>query len=1357
MKDSCGCCEGIERVTPVSNENRPGLSALVYRAGTHATFLETMLARLTTQKLPAPVGDEVQTEGPRPLLALKTRDTEDASIAFLDAWATVADVLTFYQERIANEGYLRTATERRSVTELANLVGYRPRPGVSASTYLAYTLEDKTEVTILAGSRAASTPGPGELPQTFETAEDLYARAEWNVFTPRLTRPQSNLVWPKTFDQMVGLLSPFQRPLYLNGTATNLKPNDPLLIDFDGKDGHQQLFRVMKVEPDNAAKRTKVTIEPWIALSPLPVPPPPNFPPGPPANTRAADIMKRYRDAEAFDVNPNTATATRILDQLDRDETFLRTPDWNTKKAEDVPKAVYAYLEEKSLPTLREEHRLAREGNFTKLEPWIGGLVAELTDLADELSGQSTTTAAMSAASSSAEMSATSATSDTGEMSAASSTGEMSGVGDEKHFMLALQSSSQATSSIMSGQTLMQSNKPLATLASDTTAIGQVLPLLGKLTAPPSAPPRSRQQLTQSIDKAFSPSSDNLPKLLGAFTPGASSALYKAWEALPVTQSLPVKVYAMRTRASVFGNNAPLFQPRNENGTPNGDPQEWTLFRNAATDAATRSFRVNVTHSNSTPNFNATVEMLDGAGDVTATATLTNKPIQNTPASAPYTLKLGTETVTLAVSDNDANFIRVTYTFDFDALDAQVALTFDRAENGFRAQSTGSNFVNLTFDPATQPLQTFGTAPSMTALGSVNVTTGRVPTEQPNIIDLDATYNNILPGGWVAIEKRPLKLDEKTRLPVQPIITRILRAGEGSRADYGMTAKGTELELAPPAVWLDPEKERFENAIRKTIVYAESVELELADETIDPVEEDVCGASVELGVLVSGLDAGRWLIITGERTDITVASKNGTTSQKLSDIIAALEGGSDSGNSDGTGATAGGGATNAGSTSGSANGGGKDEEKTEALGGIVASELVMLAAVEQSFDPKLPGDKTHTTLVFANDLAYCYKRDTVRIYGNVVHATHGETRSEVLGSGDASKAMQSFTLKQSPLTYVSAPTTSGVESTLNVRVNDVLWHETDTLAGLAPTDREYVTKADEAGATTVIFGNGREGARLPTGNENIRAVYRSGIGKGGNLKAKQINQPTTKPLGVKGVVNPLAATGGADRESRDEARRNAPLAVMALDRLVSVRDYEDFSRTFAGVAKASATRISDGRRRVVHVTIAGADDAPISTTSDLYKNLREALHKFGDPHQPVELATRHLKTLFISANVKVHPDYLWESVEPKVRAALLERFSFYKRCLGQDALLSEAIAAAQSIEGVVYVDFDIFDDVAEGVDPARLLSLGEKLELRRRVHAYLAHVESAANVGDASRIRPAQLILLTPLVPDTLILKEKKR
>ncbi len=82
----CGCCEGIEALTPASVENLPGLSALAYRVGTHGRFKESMVAALSGQ--PA-------------LQGLTTREDDDPAIALIDGWATVLDVLSFYQERIA--------------------------------------------------------------------------------------------------------------------------------------------------------------------------------------------------------------------------------------------------------------------------------------------------------------------------------------------------------------------------------------------------------------------------------------------------------------------------------------------------------------------------------------------------------------------------------------------------------------------------------------------------------------------------------------------------------------------------------------------------------------------------------------------------------------------------------------------------------------------------------------------------------------------------------------------------------------------------------------------------------------------------------------------------------------------------------------------------------------------------------------------------------------------------------------------------------------------------------------------------------------------------------------------------------
>ena len=136
----------------------------------------------------------------------------------------MGDVLTFYQERIANEGYLRTATERRSILELARLVGYALRPGVASTVYLAYTLEEKqTEpVEIPAGARSQSIPGPDELPQFFETSEKLTARSAWNNLQVRLTQPQNI-----SLGNILTLTE-----LYITGTAANFKPGDSLLFVF---------------------------------------------------------------------------------------------------------------------------------------------------------------------------------------------------------------------------------------------------------------------------------------------------------------------------------------------------------------------------------------------------------------------------------------------------------------------------------------------------------------------------------------------------------------------------------------------------------------------------------------------------------------------------------------------------------------------------------------------------------------------------------------------------------------------------------------------------------------------------------------------------------------------------------------------------------------------------------------------------------------------------------------------------------------------------------------------------------------------------------------------------------------------
>ncbi|HEX3577710.1 MAG TPA: putative baseplate assembly protein [Thermoanaerobaculia bacterium] len=1079
MSDTCACCSGIGKLTPATVINRPGLGALRYRVGTHGSFFRTMKARLSEVELtpedfeenalPVPLSIDLL----RPLLALTTRQSSDPAIAMLDAWALVADVLTFYQERIANEGFLRTATERRSVLELARLIGYRLRPGVASSVYLAYTLEKESQPVIIpAGTRAQSLPGPGELPQSFETSADVEARTEWNVFTPRTTRPQTIAAGnAETFEN-----------LYLQGVTTKLKPNDPLLLVFGSAAGQQFVRRVRSVEADAAANRTHVILN--VSSKKIVKPS---------LQETLGQIANHYKQLARFGVTQN-ATSRRTIADLDHLKTIGDVTDLGP---------IIAQLEAR----LAE----AQQRAYARLVPWLTELTRELK-------------------------------------------------------------------AVSADQSLAAGPQTVAETAAKITQVPDVQEeLITALLQTPSTPPASTLALGRSLDTAFGANTAGTSKLLTALRPALSASLYEALANVETVAAPSMSVYALRLTAPLFGYNATATRP----------PE------------------------------------LPGAQ-------------------------------TRPVTDDQWHVVEPVY---------------------------DGNLITINHQ--------------------------RDPYEEPNLVHLDASYESIVQGSWVVVDRDTTSLTPHAT----PLIAKAgkVKASVG-RGVYGLSGKTTDIRLVSPVNemtplnWIEHElelpvdsdhiKHLISNdfdAIRKTVVYAQSELLPLADQPIDPIANPVEGNSIELANLLGGLQSGRWLLVSGERVDIPNVT------------------------------------------------------------GVNATELAMMAGVKQTPIPPPPGERTRSTLLLANDLSYRYRLDTVTIYGNVVNATHGETHAEVLGSGDAGKLMQEFPLRQSPLTYLSAATPAGAESTLAVRVNDVLWHEVETLDGLGPKDRRFITTTDDDDKTTVIFGDGRSGARLPTGRDNVTSVYRTGIGAPGNVVAGQISLLATRPLGVKSVVNPLPATGGANREDRDTARRNAPMAVMALDRLVSTRDYEDFARTYAGIGKASSALLSDGRRQVVHLTIAGSDDIPIATTSDLFINLRTALLRYGDPMQGLQIALRKVNLLVISAKVKLDPDYLWTAVEPKIRAALLETFGFARRDLGQDALDSEAISVIQAQAGVVYVDLDVFDSVSEDATAAKLAVLAGQAKLHHRIRAAKARPGAERRV---SGILPAELAYLSAAVPDTLILTE---
>lgn len=270
---------------------------LSFRPGTRATYLDALLQAL----LDDPDAFD--------RLPLRTRDVSDPTIALLDAWSTMADVIAFYQERIVTEGYLQTARQPESVLALAGLIGTRPRPGVAATTYLAYTLHQDpgdTPVVLATGLRSQTVPGPGEQPQVFQTERELVSRPSWNLLTPVAAQPLPVL----TDDVTTTTLS-------VAGTANRLGTNDILVLR---QNTTAKVLRIRTVGTDPLAARTTVTAEVLGA--------PPGAPPeGAPASTPATATPATA--TPAADAAPARATPAgnlgSILDTLTRHLEVLPT------------------------------------------------------------------------------------------------------------------------------------------------------------------------------------------------------------------------------------------------------------------------------------------------------------------------------------------------------------------------------------------------------------------------------------------------------------------------------------------------------------------------------------------------------------------------------------------------------------------------------------------------------------------------------------------------------------------------------------------------------------------------------------------------------------------------------------------------------------------------------------------------------------------------------------------------------------------------------------------------------------------------------------------------------------------------
>jgi predicted phage baseplate assembly protein len=237
-----------------------------------------------------------------------------------------------------------------------------------------------------------------------------------------------------------------------------------------------------------------------------------------------------------------------------------------------------------------------------------------------------------------------------------------------------------------------------------------------------------------------------------------------------------------------------------------------------------------------------------------------------------------------------------------------------------------------------------------------------------------------------------------------------------------------------------------------------------------------------------------------------------------------------------------------------------------------------------------------------------------------------------------------------------------------------------------PSDQVFATLNQPGGTAEVLFGGDGEGSLLPTGQNNIQANYRIGLGSNGNVAANTITTLIDRPLGVSGVTNPAPATGGQDPQTVNNIRANAPLTVLTLGRAVSLTDYQNYAGTFAGIAKAYAIWIASGQGQGVFLTVAGVNGAALPPGNPTLTNLVASLRNYGNPLIAITVQS-FVETLFgISADLKYDPAYDQPTVQANVLQALSQAYSFGQRTFGQGISVDEITTFIQNVPGVVAVN-----------------------------------------------------------------------
>jgi predicted phage baseplate assembly protein len=306
-----------------------------------------------------------------------------------------------------------------------------------------------------------------------------------------------------------------------------------------------------------------------------------------------------------------------------------------------------------------------------------------------------------------------------------------------------------------------------------------------------------------------------------------------------------------------------------------------------------------------------------------------------------------------------------------------------------------------------------------------------------------------------------------------------------------------------------------------------------------------------------------------------------------------------------------------------------------------------------------------------------------------VAVTQGVTRTQVNIGTSNGLPVQEFRLPDVPV----------IGGTVRVYVDDVStlteWTYIDYIVDADPSDRVFSTYLDDAGATWVRFGDNINGA-IPTTNLTLYATYRVGGGTLGNVNAGVVSAIADSALpGVtfaqdaSGNAISSAMTGGADPETNDQIRANAPRIFRTQDRCVTLADFSDLALTTPGIVRANSIAST---YTSISVFVIGSDGGTPSAAT--LQNVQSTLQSKALAGTTVTVSgpTTVKVNVGNASNpvvVECWPRYSRASVLYDVQQALKTMLSFANVDFGMRMTLSDFYKTLLDVDGVRYVSIPL--------------------------------------------------------------------